>query len=129
MSDPTKDTLTGEREVRVTFRDGSTANVKIIELPIRKLPEMLASFDDEPALIELYTGKDEAWIDSLTNTSFENLLSVGGELNFPVMVRWMDRKGETLRRLNPVTDRLQNSTNSLPTSVSPAGSDGQTQSR
>lgn len=102
-------TLTGEKTLEVAHRDGSKEQVTVREMPIRKIPRLLELQDDEPALVEMYTGKDAAWVDGLTTASFEAIVEAGAELNFPIIERWMQRKAAAVSRLMPLAEKVRSS--------------------
>jgi hypothetical protein len=67
----------------------------------------LEAQDDEMKLVELYTGKDADWIDSLTIASHEKIVVIGGEVNFPIFDRWAQRKAVAIERLSPGNTRIK----------------------
>lgn len=100
------ETLLGGLPISVKFRDGTTEKVFVREVPIRKLPDFMEAQDDEPALVELVCEKPEGWADTLTTESFEGIVRQGGDLNFPLLERWLQRKADAVKRLQPMMVRV-----------------------
>lgn len=85
-------TLIGSVERIVTKPDGATETVRIRQLPIRLLPQYLASLDDEPRMVELLCDKPSGWSDSLSPADFEGIIEEGERLNSDFFSRWLERK-------------------------------------
>lgn len=106
MPDPMT-TLIGGTEITVTKIDGSVEVVKVIQVPIKLFPKYAEALEDEPKLVALITGKDQAWVDSLTHESFEAVISTGEALNKDFFGRWLQRRLERQERMFPgVTQKM-----------------------
>lgn len=88
-------TLLGGEPVTVTMRDGSQETVNLNVITIRQIPAFADALGDECSLIEMVTGKDPAWVDSLTPGSHADLVEKGRELNDPLLESWMERQMKT----------------------------------
>ena len=74
-------TILGGEDISITLRDGTSENIKVRELPIKKLDEFLRKIGDEDALVELYCDKETGWAANLTRESWEKVLEKGDEIN------------------------------------------------
>ncbi len=85
-------TLLGAAEYTAIKRDGPSEPIKIKQLPVRSLPAYRMALNNEVELVKLVTGKDDAFIDSLSNESFERIVEIGEELNRDFFGRWLARQ-------------------------------------
>lgn len=100
--------LLGGKDVYVPKLDGTTEQVKVRQLPIRLFPEYLKKFDDEAATIELLCDKPAGWADGLTLEAFEQMVSLGEELNRDFFVRWVERRKARMETLAPGAQKRLN---------------------
>ena len=101
------ETLLGGSTATVRHLDGHTEAVRLRQLPVRQLPELLAALDDEARMLELFTGKPAAWVDVLPTDEFERLLAEGERINADFFRRWLDRRMQRQEKLMPgLTERL-----------------------
>jgi len=119
----------------ITVRRSSAAEpeeVLVHELPVRQLPEWLASLDDEVAMVKLVTDRDDAWVDTLVRESFLALVDAATELNQAFFAGIVRRRLARTDELMPgLAARMQESAVSAaripssnagsPTSPRPAG--------
>src|SRR5688572_11114890 len=94
-------TLCGGIDYTATKRDGSSETVQILQLPIKQFPAYSKVLTDEPALVDLLTGKPKGWSETLTNESFEQIVQEGKKLNADFFERWLRRQFETQEKLTP----------------------------
>ena len=73
--------LIGGRDCVVRKQDGATDTVKVRHLRISDLNNYATSTGDETALLALYTGRTQEWVESLTDESQIEILTVGDALN------------------------------------------------
>lgn len=86
--------------------------VKILKLrQLREYGPMMAA-NDEAGQIELFTGKDAEWVDSLAHDSAVQILKEGQELNRDFFVQWAGR-------MTAVSEVLKSSLPPLPPPTSP----------
>lgn len=71
---------------------GDKKSVKIKCLPVRMYAEYAAAIEDEPALVEMFTGLSQKEIDSLYVDDFVNILKEGHGLNYLPFSDWLKRK-------------------------------------
>jgi hypothetical protein len=124
------DHLNGGRWREVTFRPDEQnpetthkpERVFVREPPLARLPELMALIGDMPAYLTLVTGKNRAWVDSLTDESIYDLYDAGRALNDPRFDLWMERQLQTVKALKPVTDKLSTFMTFVPTPPSPSAS-------
>jgi hypothetical protein len=113
------ETLVGGLEVEVALTAGGKEKVFIRQIPVRLMPQMLASLEDENRLVELFCEKPEKWSDTLTVESFEKLVTEGERLNADFFSRWVQRRLSRQEKVMPgITEKLARSAG-LP---SPTGS-------
>jgi hypothetical protein len=87
-------------EIEVSRQNGAgivKESILIRKIPIRKLGQMGQVYGQEPLEVSLYTDKDEAWMESLTDDSFEAVLQEGRRLNRPSFDRWLQRQRENVK--------------------------------
>jgi hypothetical protein len=85
-------TLLGGTTVTVRKLDGTTEEVKILQLPISKFPEMIGAMDDEIAMVELFCGKPKGWAETLQIDDVERVVIEGERVNKGFFERWFRRK-------------------------------------
>ena len=95
------ETLAGGREVAVQFIDGSSGSVMVRQLPIRSIRKFADAMAqaDEAGQIEMFTGRDSAWVDRLTNGAAVAVLVIGQELNEDFLSSWAMRQKTLAERL------------------------------
>lgn len=113
MTNQNKDTekefekLYGEAEVTVTTREGKTEKVKVRTVKYRELFKYLELEDDEAALAEFVTGKEDKWVDNLTDESINAIVDKGRELNHPRMVIWLRRRNKMTEKIKPLLEETK----------------------
>lgn len=96
-------TAMGGTVFRVTLVDQSTPDVFVKQLPLRRMGELANVLGDPGSLIKLCTGKDEAFIDSLTPESFEALVDACDATNRDFFGRWLAMSQRRGRELEAVS--------------------------
>ena len=81
--------------------DRKTEIVFLRQLPVRLLPQYLATIDDEAARLELLADKPAGWSDKLTADSHVELLEVGEGLNTDSFSAWLRRRVQRQEQLVP----------------------------
>ena len=102
MSDTTPNPLTtllGGEELTLTQLDGATETVRVRQLAVRQLPQMLGALEDEARLVELYCDKPPGWADTLARASHEALIAAGERINGDIFARWVERRRKNQERL------------------------------
>lgn len=95
------ETLKGGREMVAYTIDRKTEIVFLRQLPVRLLPQYLATIDDEAARLELLADKPAGWADKLTADSHVELLEVGEGLNSDSFSAWLRRRVQRQEQLVP----------------------------
>jgi hypothetical protein len=104
------ETLFGGADLEIRLLGGGTENVFIRQIPIRLMPQMLASLEDENRLVELFCDKPEGWSDTLDPESFEKVVTEGERLNADFFSRWVQRRLTRQERVMPgITEKLARS--------------------
>ena len=83
------------------MRDGSTEEVTVLALPVRRYEDLFKVIDNEPVKIELCTGRPEGWADGLTPSSHVELLEVVEEMNSSDFFAWLRRRVKRQEQLVP----------------------------
>jgi len=86
--------LLGYETVEVSRKINGKKSVDVRCLPVRKLCEYAALIEDEPALVELFTGMTPQQVDELSEPDFVAIVEKGHELNFTPFTAWLRRKVE-----------------------------------
>jgi hypothetical protein len=99
------ETLAGGTEVTVTYLGGATEQVFVFKTSMRRMPELGAALATEAKEIIHYVGRgnaefNEAWLDKLTDQSYETLLMEGRRLNFSRFADYWRRQQKMLSDLN-----------------------------
>lgn len=97
--------ILGGKEIGVELLDGSTARVKVAQLPVRRFPDLQRLIEDESGQVALVTGQETEWVDQLTIESHEAILAVHEELNGDPFGRWLQRRMERTRKMLPDFDK------------------------
>lgn len=95
MPDPVQDDLTaalGGQIVRVLRIDGGSESVRVRQLPVKLWPVYLSNIDDEIRQVALFCEKDDAWVEELTPSSFEEIIKIGEKLNLDFLARFAERQ-------------------------------------
>lgn len=111
------ETLFGGIQLEVALVTGGTETVFIRQLPVRLMPQMLASLEDENRLVELFCDRPEGWSDNLAAESFEKVVLEGERLNADFFSRWVQRRLTRQEKVMPgITAQLaRNAGLALPT--------------
>lgn len=100
--------LMGGIEMEVCSITGTREGVRVRQLPIRLLPELLKRYDDEPGMVELYCDKPTGWSETIKVEDFERLLAKGEEINELPFRNWVQRRQKRQERLFPgITAKLE----------------------
>lgn len=100
-------TLQGGVDYEAVKRDGTKEQVKILQLPIKLMPQYGAALTNEPALVELLCNRPKDWSDGLTNECFEHIVVTGREIHKDFFACFQQRQREAIELLNPgVTEEV-----------------------
>jgi hypothetical protein len=102
MNDPTDlDVILGGVTIAAKLRDGSTEEVKVRQLSNRLLTTAWPkALDDQAALVELYCDRQEGWDDNLLPETHDEIIAIGGKLNFPLFARWTKDQRAMVKVMN-----------------------------
>lgn len=89
--------LLGYAEVGLSKPVGGKKSVRVKCLPVRMFAEYAALIEDEPALVEIFTGLTPQQVDELAVDDFVKILQKGHGLNFDPFTEWLKRKAEAKR--------------------------------
>lgn len=103
MADDSLEIMLGGRAMRVRSADGQEHDITVRHLKIRELPAYAGALDDEVKLAALFTGRDDAFIESLCPESHEAVIAAGEEINGDFFARWCERR---IRRTEAVAPGL-----------------------
>lgn len=85
--------------LQVNFLDGSNAEIRVRKIPIRHLDRLATALGREAKEVEVYIDRDEAFVSSLCEESFEAIIEKGRELNFTSCEKWLKRNSRVLASL------------------------------
>jgi hypothetical protein len=88
--------VNGGEKVAVTMIDGSRHEVFVRIVPISRIPEYFAKYEDMAALISLATGEKIEALDGLSEDSFYGLNRRTRALNDPRFGRWLRERKATV---------------------------------
>lgn len=91
----------GRRELTVTHADSTTEVVVVGKVPLLKQPQLMAAQGKDEPLVDLYleaTRRDRAWFDGLDVDSQFEFVEKAGDVNAPLLKRWLDSKRKVLAR-------------------------------
>jgi hypothetical protein len=102
-------TLVNALPVEVTHRDGSKSTVVLRDLSIRQLHQFSVFMGEEntPALVALAAGQPAEWVDTLSDDSYDALVRLAQERNFPRAIARAASDPIALARLAPLQRRFQ----------------------
>lgn len=116
MSDKAMETVLGGSDREVVFQDGRTECIRVRVLTVDDLNRYAVALEAEKKLVQLYTGKDAAWVDKLSPESLVMVLTEGDRLN-SFLADLLALRLQRQRRLAPREfDQLLGSLNSAATS-------------
>jgi hypothetical protein len=101
------ETLFGGIELEVSLATGGTEKVFVRQIPVRLMPQMLATLEDENRLVELFCDRPEGWSDNLAVESFEKVILEGERLNADFFSRWVQRRLTRQEKVMPgITEQI-----------------------
>lgn len=89
------DALLGGRDIQITLPDGSTETVFVRQVKASELIQFTEVLDHEVKLIQMTTGKDIDWIDSLSLAKpdeYSKLADAVNEVNLDFFASWFRRQ-------------------------------------
>lgn len=112
--------INGAQKFTVTYlpdKDGlsKTEEVMVRLIPVSKIGEYLSKIGVIEQLVELLTGKEAGWADTLSDDSLYAIDSLGRKINDPRLDRYVRRQTEAVSSLAAKAQNLAGLTNSLQT--------------
>lgn len=106
-------------ELSRQIKDGEIiiTEVRVLQLPPRKFPELAKAIDSETELIGLYTTLTPSQVDALAHEDYIAILEAGGRLNQDFFTAWLGRNVERAKELIAILQAkilMSNGTSSLP---------------
>jgi hypothetical protein len=81
---------------------------------VDEFPKLMMALEDEPLMVEIYTGKPKGWFKSIQRESFVKIIEEGERVNGDFFFPWAARKIARQEKLMPgMTAKILAST--LPT--------------
>jgi hypothetical protein len=89
-------TIAGGVELEVTHLDGTNETVKVRQIPISKVQQLLFALGvaNEADCLELYCDKPKGWADTLIGASVNAVADKGQEINLPFFGAWSRRQAK-----------------------------------
>lgn len=99
----TTETLLGGTTLSVPLLNGQTEQVKVRQVPMRMMKELIGAMEDPAALIALCTGKKLEWTDYLTPEAFDALATECDRINADFLARWVRLQNARVKVLAQAT--------------------------
>jgi hypothetical protein len=77
--------------------------VKVRKVALRDIQKLSEVLGNEISEIMVMTGKEQAWVESLDDDSFEALIEEGRRLNFSRCSKWLKRRMDLLKAMGQGT--------------------------
>lgn len=104
------ETLLGYSEITVKLLNGQEETVRVRQLPMRQMKQIIEAAEDPAAMISLATGKKIEWTDNLPASEFERLSSEADRINSDFLSHWVRLQKERGTRLASALSGNQNAT-------------------
>ncbi|HEY4247818.1 MAG TPA: hypothetical protein VGM64_13265 [Lacunisphaera sp.] len=106
--------------IPVSYRDGKTESIVIRELEITELYEFIDYFvkNNSPRMVSFCAGKDQAWVDTLTDESFRVLIKEVLWRNYPRIESLVKVDVTVAVRLAPTIKQIMDAENLLSLEIS-----------
>lgn len=108
-------TLVAANEIEVAHQDGRKELVRIRKVPIRSMDRLAKVWGQPAKEVAVYADKDSAWVESLTDDSFEAVMEGGRGLNFSSFRKWyrwaeqsLEAVGQDVAKLIPGSGKSSN---------------------
>ncbi len=90
----TLETLLDGREVEVVHvaKPGESPLrelVRVRKVPLRQMQRLAEVWCQPEKEVPFYVGRDAAWLETITDESFERVMDTGRELNLPFFEKWL----------------------------------------
>ncbi len=89
-------TIYDGQDIEVTLQNGTRETVKVRKVPLRQLQLLGSAWGREGDEIRIYTQKTDAWVDTLSEESFEEIINIGRNLNEGPFAKWVKRNSRAL---------------------------------
>lgn len=96
---PDEVVMAGGKYVTVQFigkPEEASEKVLVKLVPTRQGPDLFVKMDKEPEFLMAITGKDEAWLDTISPNSWDELFRTGVDVNRPTLEAMAQRKLDSL---------------------------------
>jgi hypothetical protein len=90
------------------LKDGSTVEVLIALVPVRKISDYLNAVGNLSNFVGYIIGKDEAFVDDLDEDELYEIDRLGKLYNDPRVARFLERQAKTLQEIGRMTNLAQN---------------------
>src|SRR5690606_34062332 len=102
--------IRGVEEFEVEHEGGKKELVEIRIVPIRRMDEYLARYENIALLCDFVCGKSDGWCDTLTEDSLYSLNRRARALNDPRLGRWIEQQSQTVKpKLEALLKKLRGS--------------------
>lgn len=106
--------INGKASLPVKLKNGADHEVQVQLISFAKVEEYYKLIGDLPKFVQLMTGTDEAFYETLSDDSIFAIDNLAKELNDPRIARFLQRQRATFRKLEKDHEESQ-SMSSLPT--------------
>lgn len=94
--------IQGYRILNVMNDQGHSEEIRIKKLNVYELQTYATSYGDQGKMVELFCGKGKSWVATLAYEVVDEILSVGEEINDPILTRFLARDGQAVDRMATV---------------------------
>jgi hypothetical protein len=94
--------IQGYRTLTVMNGQGGPEEIRVKKLNVYELQSYAQTYGDQGKMVELFTGRLKEWIAELPYESVDEILTVGEEINDPILTRFLARDGKLTEKMATV---------------------------
>ena len=94
--------IQGYRTLNVMNDQGHSEEIRIKKLNVYELQTYATAYGDQGKVVELFCGKGKSWVATLAYEVIDEILSIGEEINDPILTRFLARDGLAIDKMAKV---------------------------
>jgi|SRR6267378_826645 len=94
--------IQGYRALSVMNAQGQPEEIRVKKLNVYELQAYATAYGDQGKMVELFTGKIKEWVATLSYEVVDEILTVGEEINDPILTRFLARDGLAIDKMAKV---------------------------
>lgn len=94
--------IQGYRTLSVMNAQGQPEEIRVKKLNVYELQAYATAYGDQGKMVELFTGKIKEWVATLSYEVVDEILTVGEEINDPILTRFLARDGLAVDKMAKV---------------------------